>query len=95
MDNDGNPNVLRRDFLRSSLVAVVGSAPLFWWVVPPSANAASASPQDKKDRENIVRGYNRLQYLLDNWEAETTVCKIGQEVGWVGGRFILIFVNRL
>ena len=78
LDNDGSPSVARRDFLRSSLVVVVPS----WWVVPSPANAASASPQDKKDVENIVRGYTRLQYLLENWEAETTICKIGQEVGW-------------
>jgi len=82
LDKVGSPSVVRRDFLRSSLVVVVGSASPSWWVVPSPANAASASPQDKKDMENIVRGYTRLQYLLDNWEAETTVCKIGQEVGW-------------
>lgn len=26
-----------------------------------------------------MKGYNRLTYLLDNWEDETTVCKTGQE----------------
>lgn len=44
--------------------------------VPP----ASAASQEQTDKENIVKGYNRLQYLLDNWEAETTICKTGQEV---------------
>ena len=31
------------------------------------------------DEEKIIKGYNRLQHLLDNWEDETTVCKTGQE----------------
>ena len=41
--------------------------------------ALAISPQEKKDRDNIVAGHARLQYLLDHWEEETTVCKIGQE----------------
>lgn len=48
-----------------------------------AANAAAStvtSSQEQKDKENLIRGYNRLQYLLDNWEKETTICKIGQEV---------------
>ena len=43
---------------------------------------AFAVSQDQKDRENILKGYNRLQYLLANWEKETTVCKTGQETTW-------------
>ncbi|KAL3776941.1 hypothetical protein ACHAW5_009253 [Stephanodiscus triporus] len=91
-DGVGPDDCARRDvlgvlssFSSSSLVVaatVVGSS------TPSSpANAASttttssssSSPQDARDKENIVRGYERLQYLLDNWDAETTVCKIGQE----------------
>ncbi|KAL3903210.1 MAG: hypothetical protein SGILL_010532, partial [Bacillariaceae sp.] len=47
--------------------------------LPQPSNAAAPSAQEQKDKENIVKGYNRLQYLLDNWEKETTVCKTGQE----------------
>ncbi|KAL9186158.1 hypothetical protein ACHAXT_005396 [Thalassiosira profunda] len=61
----------RRDFLTR---LVVGSAAL-----ASSPTVASAASQEQKDKENIVKGYNRLQYLLDNWEEETTVCKTGQE----------------
>ena len=62
----------------SSLVATAGSVTPFLLSSPAAAAAASA--QQQKDKDNIVKGYNRLQYLLDNWEAETTVCKTGQEV---------------
>jgi len=40
---------------------------------------ALAASQDDKDKANLLKGYQRLQYLLDNWEKETTVCKVGQE----------------
>lgn len=39
---------------------------------------AFAASQEDIDKANVVKGYKRLQYLLDNWEKETTVCKIGQ-----------------
>ncbi|CAK0897199.1 unnamed protein product [Prorocentrum cordatum] len=29
----------------------------------------------EKQRSNIQKGYQRLEYLLDNWEEETTVCR--------------------
>ena len=62
----------RRDFL--TRLVFIGSA-----TIVSSPTIASAASQEQKDKENIVKGYNRLQYLLDNWEAETTVCKTGQE----------------
>jgi hypothetical protein len=61
----------RRDFVGS--LTLIGST-LF--LPQPSIAAVS---QEQKDKENIVKGYKRLQYFLDNWEAETTVCKTGQE----------------
>jgi hypothetical protein len=49
-----------------------------------SANAAAATATTTAtttmtNEEKIIKGYNRLQHLLDNWEDETTVCKTGQE----------------
>jgi hypothetical protein len=38
---------------------------------------AFAVSQEETDKANIVKGYKNLQYLLDNWEKETTVCKTG------------------
>ena len=62
----------RREFF--SCLGIIGST----MMMVPSPSFAAAS-QEQKDKENIVKGYQRLQYLLDNWEAETTVCKTGQE----------------
>ncbi|KAL7528464.1 hypothetical protein ACHAWF_002569 [Thalassiosira exigua] len=62
---------------RRFLARLVGSAATIPILAP--SPAAAASSQQQKDKDNIVKGYNRLQYLLDNWEAETTVCKTGQE----------------
>mmetsp|Transcript_28295 Transcript_28295/g.68133 ORF Transcript_28295/g.68133 Transcript_28295/m.68133 type:complete len:119 (-) Transcript_28295:480-836(-) len=75
----------RREFLAS---LVVGSATP--WLV--SSPAAAATSQQQKDEDNIVKGYNRLQYLLANWEAETTVCKTGQEVSDMLGFLCKIMV---
>ena len=38
---------------------------------------AAAMSQEEIDRTNVIKGYLRLQYLLDNWEKETTVCGMG------------------
>lgn len=67
----------RRDFFASSL-STIGSAALILTPLPGHA-ASTATSQQQKDKDNIVKGYNRLQYLLDNWEEKTTVCKTGQE----------------
>ena len=42
-----------------------------------SQSALAAPSQDEIDKANIVKGYKRLTYLLDNWEKETTVCGMG------------------
>ena len=54
-------------------MAVVGATLLVG--AQPSVAAAS---QEDIDKANIAKGYKRLVYLLDNWEKETTTCKIGQ-----------------
>lgn len=38
---------------------------------------AAAMSQDEIDKTNVLKGYLRLQYLLDNWDKETTVCGMG------------------
>lgn len=71
------PSHGRRDFLAS---LIVGSTTPWLFSSPASAAAtASSQQQQEKDKANIVAGYKRLQYFLDNWEAETTVCNTGQE----------------
>ena len=55
----------RRSFISS--IAIIGSTV----INTSSAHAAhAAATQEQKDEENIVKGYNRLQYLLDNWDDE-------------------------
>jgi len=39
--------------------------------------AHAASSQEAADKAKIVKGYQRLTYLLDNWEKETTICGRG------------------
>ena len=77
-----NNNVLnneasRRGFFINSYSAIVGTTTAAL-IHPESAFAASkpaaSSPDVKSDKENIVKGYKRLNYLLTNWEKETTIC---------------------
>ncbi|KAL7488299.1 hypothetical protein ACHAW6_013891 [Cyclotella cf. meneghiniana] len=65
----------RRGLLQTTAVALL---PL----LPKCTDAASSpalTPTQRKDIDRIQSGYARLQYLLDHWESETTVCKTGQE----------------
>jgi hypothetical protein len=67
----------RRRFLNSGSSAIllaIGSA--FSTNGRSPANAA-ISQQEQHDKDNILIGYQRLQYLLDNWEKETTICGMG------------------
>ncbi len=52
---------------------------LLVWASSSSAAfaAASPSPSVAKDKEKLEQGYNRLTYLIDNWEKETTFCNSG------------------
>ena len=62
----------RREVLKNSVANFV-STTAGYSLFPSIANAAE-SQQDKLDKENLVKGYKRLQYLLDNWDKETTIC---------------------
>jgi hypothetical protein len=54
-------------------VSFLGGASLSLVARPASAATATASQQDL-DKDRILKGYDRLTYLLENWERETTVC---------------------
>lgn len=66
----------RRGFLSKSIAVcstVIGTTS----IIQPESAAAKAtvvSEQVKTDKENIVKGYKRLDFLLKNWEKETTIC---------------------
>jgi hypothetical protein len=71
---DDQNSVSRRNWLvaaSSSGLAVLSAT----FTTPLPAFAAVS--QEETDKANIVKGYKNLQYLLDNWEKETTVCKTG------------------
>jgi hypothetical protein len=42
-----------------------------------SEPSIAATSQEAIDKENMVKGYARLEFLLDNWEKETIVCGMG------------------
>ncbi len=72
---EGEPNNLvhrsRRIFIKGSVfvsTGVIGS-------LLSNPMDALAYPQEAADKEKIRKGYKRLEYLLANWEKETTVCK--------------------
>jgi hypothetical protein len=50
------------------LVSTATSSPAF------AAAAAAAKDMFAQDKDNIVKGYQRLNYLLDNWEKLTSFC---------------------
>jgi hypothetical protein len=58
----------RRQILNKSVTAVI-AAVATGVLSPLEANATTQT-----DQENLVKGYKRLQYLLDNWQKETTIC---------------------
>lgn len=55
----------RQFFVAAGASAVLTSSP---------SPSLAASSQEAADKAKIVKGYQRLTYLLDNWEKETTVC---------------------
>ena len=70
------PTFSRRQALTSSAAAAfgLGSSNLLWQ--PSSAWAATAtSPPTPEDLARLRKGYEQINYLLDNFEQETTVCK--------------------
>jgi hypothetical protein len=58
-----------------SSCATVGSA---------VAQPAFAISQEDRDKANILKGYQRLNYLIDNWEKETTVCNTSNDNPYLG-----------
>jgi hypothetical protein len=68
----------RRDILAHTITSAILIATT---ITPPPAALAAATttaggePPTKAEIERIQTGYNNIQYLLANWEQETTVCK--------------------
>jgi len=64
----------RRDAVARSVSTVLQLCGTVSVVVGGLPLGAGAYPQEATDRENVVKGYRRLSYLLDNWEKETVIC---------------------
>jgi hypothetical protein len=64
----------RRDAMATAfgVVAGVGSVAL---VAPVSPALAAGAPPSEADIERLKTGYKQLEYLLDNFEQETTICR--------------------
>jgi hypothetical protein len=64
----------RRGFLGAAVGLGVSTTSVMLSFSPP---AFAAPSQEEIDKANVVKGYKRLQFLLDNWDKETTVCGMG------------------
>jgi len=63
----GKHQTSRRSFAVQVSEIVGGSLTAFSIAYPALAKEA-------EDKEKILSGYKRLNYLLENWEEETTIC---------------------
>lgn len=65
-------HVDRRHMLKSSIPIALGLSTLLTRQQPA---VAAGSPPSAEDLDRIKQGYERIQYLLANFEQETTVCR--------------------
>lgn len=62
----------RRHLLQTSIPVSFGIAAIFAEGQPAFAAASQPTPEEL---ERIKKGYNQIQYLLANFEKETTICR--------------------
>lgn len=71
--SESNNNGLSRRVLFSS-AATAASA--FTSLVMSPNSAVAAGPPTQDDLKRIKIGYEGIEYLLANWEKETTICRV-------------------
>ena len=64
----------RRGVFAKGATAFLGVASSAMTSFPNAASAKPVYPEAEADKKKIVEGYKGLEYLLANWEKETTVC---------------------
>ena len=64
----------RRGAFAKGATAFLGVASSAMTSFPNTAAAKPVYPEAEADKKKIVEGYKGLEYLLANWEKETTVC---------------------
>lgn len=72
-NRSSNPNPSRRGVFISVGFASIAEI----MVIPTGTIAASptgSSTSEIRDKENIIKGYQRLNFLLRNWDKETEIC---------------------
>lgn len=65
----------RREIFTKSAAAFVSIAVGTLGTAPGAAVAAAGKGPSPEELDRIRTGYQRITYLLDNWEKETTVCR--------------------
>ena len=68
----------RRDILSHTIVTsaiLIATSTIVTSSPAALADTTAGEPPTKAEIERIQTGYNNIQYLLANWEQETTVCK--------------------
>ena len=71
--NPHQQGLSRRDAMATAFGVGAASVALVAPVSP--ALAAAGEPPSKADIERLKTGYKQLEYLLDNFEQETTICR--------------------
>ncbi|KAG7353918.1 hypothetical protein IV203_003274 [Nitzschia inconspicua] len=66
-----HPNLDRRSFLVQPVVVSSAAAALLTF---SPASAIAGGGTETEDKTKILMGYQRLTYLLENWDKETTFC---------------------
>ena len=57
------------------MAGVTATAAFGFGSSPTPAGAAGGTPPTKEELERIRTGYKQIQYLLENFEQETTTCR--------------------
>jgi hypothetical protein len=73
----------RRRFFETVFVGTAATASVCATPFVPAALAAE-SPQDIADKAKIAKGLQRLNYFIDNWDKETTVCNTSNDNPYIG-----------
>ena len=73
MSLSSDEEVSRRNLFKSAASFSIASIAAF--SSPDFAFAAGKGPPTKEELERIRIGYNKLGYLLDNFDQETTICR--------------------
>ena len=74
-NDDSNMDSMSRRELWTKTSAAAAAA--FSVALNPNAAFAATKPPTEADLARIKKGYDGIEYLLANWEKETTVCRVG------------------